>query len=130
MTVMCPDAGGIGGTFGIEQTHLTEHRIAVDEHLVLHPELIILQPAGTRNIDEQVAVFDQVTRCGFPRAMEFAIGTVAIDPAIIETKLGHHAAQITHIVGTIFANRLPDWVIGPRTGILQIPDIVSQTAKS
>ena len=90
VAVVRPHARGVVGVLRVEQADLAEHRVAIDEHLVLHAEVVILQPAGAGDVDEQVAVFDQVARGGFARAVEFAVGAVAINPAVAETELGHH----------------------------------------
>jgi hypothetical protein len=105
VAVVGPDARGVIGVFGVEQADLAEHGVAVDEHLVFHAEVVVLEPAGAGDVDEEIGVFDQVARGRLPRAVEFAVGAVAINPAVAEAKAGHHLAQIIHVVGAILADR-------------------------
>ena len=130
VAVVRADALGVIGIARVEQPGLAEHRVAVDEHLVLHAKVVVLEPAGAGDVDEEIRVLDQVARGRFTRAVELAVGAIAIYPTIAETELGHHCAEVADVVGAIVADGLLHRVVRPRAGILEVPDIVAQRAKA
>ena len=129
MAVMRPHPRGVIGVLRVQQVDLAEHRVTIDEHLVLHTEIVILQPAGAGDVDEQVRILDQVARRRFTRPVEFAVRAVAINPPVAEAELGHHVAEVMDVVGAILADRLAHRIVGPRARILQVPDVVPQPAE-
>ena len=110
----------------IQETDLAKHGIPIDKHFVSHAEVVIPQPTRTGDVDQQVPVAEPLAGYRFPGSVKLSIGTVPVNPGMIEVEIVEDFFQGLQREGSVRCDCSGLGIVRPCAGVLQIGDLVAQ----